>query len=183
MAVPDGSAAVSWLVLVYRLPPKTGALKATLRRRLDAVGAVYVSRACAAVPSSGPAERMLRRLRALIADAGGAAVLLRAQALAGEPELTVAFNAARDREYEDIVTGCGDAVQALEVMAAACEFRCEQLWDMEARLKQLTGRYHALRDRDPLGAEQGGAAALALARSHSALHDYARGVYATDSAS
>ena len=31
----------------------------------------------------------------------GSAVLLRAQGLAGEAELTAAFNAARDREYGD----------------------------------------------------------------------------------
>jgi hypothetical protein len=53
--------------------------------------------------------------------------LLRAQGLAGEAELTAAFNAARDREYGDIITGCDDAADAPEAMAAACDFRYEQL--------------------------------------------------------
>ena len=60
-------------------------------------------------------------------DVGGSAVLLRAQGLAGEAEPTAAFNAARDREYGDIITGCDDAADAPEAMAAACDFRYEQL--------------------------------------------------------
>ncbi len=181
-AVPAGPDAVTWLMLAYRLPPKTGALKAVIRRRLGAVGAVYLSQACAVVPSSGPAERVLRRTRVMISDAGGSAVVVRAQALAGEPELTAAVNAARDREYDDIIAGCADGVQALSGMARACDFGYEQLWEKESRLERLTGRYHALRDRDQLGAGQAGPAVLALARYHSALHEYATSVYATDSA-
>ena len=59
-------------------------------------------------------------------DVGGSAVLLRAQGLAGEAELTAAFNAAPDREYGDIITGCDDAADAPEAMAAS-DFRYEQL--------------------------------------------------------
>jgi hypothetical protein len=64
-----------------------------IRRRLGAVGAVYLSRACAATPSSGHAERAMRSLRARITSAGGSAVLLRMRAIAGEEELTAAFSA------------------------------------------------------------------------------------------
>jgi hypothetical protein len=60
-------------------------------------------------------------------DVGGSAVLLRAQGLVGEAELTAAFNAARDREYGDIITGCDDATDAPEAMEAACDFGYEQL--------------------------------------------------------
>ena len=76
--------------------------------------------------------------------------MLRAQGLAGEAELTAAFNAARDREYGDIITGCDDAADAPEAMAAACDFRYEQLCGKQARLDQLAGCYRALRDRDLL---------------------------------
>jgi len=60
---------------------------------MGAIGAVYLSRACAAAPSSGHAERMLRSLRAMIRSAGGSAVLLRVRAVAGEAEMTAAFAA------------------------------------------------------------------------------------------
>jgi hypothetical protein len=182
MPEPVDKGSLTWLLLVYRLPAKPDALKAVIRRRLSAVGAVYLSHACAAAPASGPAERTMRHLRAMITDSGGSAAVLRARAMAGEPELAAALNAERDREYDDIIAECGDAVQALESVAAAGDFCYQQLWDKQAALDKLTGRYRAFRERDLLGAGQAGAAAAALAMYQSVLDDYAKGVYATDSA-
>lgn len=84
-----------WLVLVYRLPPKPDGLRALVRRRLTAAGAVYLTAACAIAPA-GPAERAMRRMRATILDAGGSAVLLRADAISGAQEITAALDTARD---------------------------------------------------------------------------------------
>ncbi|MFY9865160.1 MAG: Chromate resistance protein ChrB [Trebonia sp.] len=81
------------------------------------------------------------------------------QGLAGEAELTAAFNAARDREYGDVITGCDDAADAPEAMAAACDFRYKQLCGKQAGLDQLARCYRALRDRDLLRAGQAEAAA------------------------
>ena len=85
--------------------------------------------------------------------------------LAGEAELTAAFNAARDREYGDSITGCDDAADAPEATAAACDFRYEQLCGKQAGLNQLAGCYRALRDRDLLRAGQAEAAVAAPHRA------------------
>lgn len=53
-----------------------------MHRKLGAAGAVYLTQACALAPA-GPAERVMRRVRATVADAGGIAVLLRARDLLG----------------------------------------------------------------------------------------------------
>jgi hypothetical protein len=162
MPDPAGAGPVTWLVLVYQLPAKTSALRAMVHRKLSAADAVYLSRACAAAPA-GPAERVMRRMRAMITDVGGSAALLRAQALVGEPDLTAAFNAARDREYDGIITGCRDAVTAVETMAAAGDFRYEQLREHDAGLKRLNARCRAMREHDMLGASKAPEAASALA--------------------
>jgi hypothetical protein len=182
MPDPADAGAAAWLVLVYQLPAKTSALKVRVHRKLSAAGAVYLTRACAAAPP-GPAERVMRRMRAMITDAGGSAVLLRAQALAGEPDLTAAFTAARDREYGDIITTCRDAVTAIEAMTAAGDFRYEKLWDHDAALKQLNARHQAVREHDMPGAGKAKAAASALAGYQAALDEYARGVYAAEARS
>ena len=135
MPGPADSGAAAWLVLVYRLPPKPPSLRSLVHRKLTAVGAVYLTPACATA-LAGPAERVMRRMRATIADAGGSAVL-RARALSGGPEIAAAFNAARDREYETIITSCRDAAAAIETMLAAGEFRSGQLPDSDATLKRL----------------------------------------------
>jgi hypothetical protein len=174
---------LTWLVLVYRLPAKPPALRAMIRRKLTAANAVYLSPAVTAVPSSGPAERVLRQVQHVITGAGGSAVLLRGQGTEGEAHMTAMFNAARDREYEEIVAGCSDAVNAIEALDAASNCAYEQLWDHDAGLKQLTARFTVVRERDILGAGQAPAAASALAGYQAALDEYAKRVYATDGGS
>jgi len=85
---------ISWLVLLYRIPSEPSRLRAAVWRRLKAAGAVYLAGSVAALPASPAAERSLRRLRHDVCDMGGSAQLLRAEALAGQPDVISAFNAA-----------------------------------------------------------------------------------------
>jgi DNA-binding transcriptional regulator PaaX len=98
MAAPEDADCATWLVLVYQLPAEPAGLRALVRRKLTAAGAVYLSRACAVAPV-GRTERVMRRMRATIADAGGTAMLLRAAALGGEEQIIAAMEATRDREH------------------------------------------------------------------------------------
>jgi hypothetical protein len=190
--VDEGS--VTWLVLVYQLPAKPAGLKSLVQRKLTAAGAVYLSRACAVAPagpgapggSGARAERAMRQVRAAIADAGGAAVLVRAAALGGEEQIVAALETARDREYDEITAGCRDGLAAIEALVEAGDFRYERLWDIDTRLKLLDARYRTAGARDQAGAAGAGnarEAAAALARYRSALDAYASSVYAADNAS
>jgi hypothetical protein len=179
MPGPADAGTATWLVLVYKLPAKPAGLKATVHRKLTAAGAVYLSRACAAAPA-GPAERVMRRMRAMIAAAGGSALLLRGCALLGGPEMTAAFNAARDREYDDIIARCRAAVASVEAMIAAGDFRCEHLSDIDAGLKQQDACYLAVGEHDVLGAGKAREAASALARYRSVVDEYATRLFAAD---
>lgn len=135
MPSPAGSNSMIWLVLVYRLPSQPPSLRSLVRRKLTAAGAIYLSRACAAAPA-GPAERVMRTVRASIAVAGGSAVLLRARALSGGTEIYAAFNEARDREYETIAVGSRSAAQAIEAVIANGDFTLGHLSDNDATLKR-----------------------------------------------
>ena len=95
---------VAWLVLAYRLPAGSG-LKAVIRRKLTAIGAMYPANAVATLPAFPAAERTFRRLRNMIGQAGGSAQVLRAEAIQGELDLVAAFNAAREQEYREIIAG------------------------------------------------------------------------------
>jgi hypothetical protein len=181
VAASSGQDAVQWLLLTYRLPDKRASLRTTVRRKLSAAGAVYLLSACAAAPMSGRAQRTMRRMCAIINGAGGSAVLMAGRALVGEPELTGAFNAVRNHEYEAIITDCHDAVAGLAALAAACEFRYQSLWDKDIGLRRLSVRYLSVHDQDLFGARQAEEAAVALAGYRSALNEYATSVYAADS--
>jgi hypothetical protein len=96
--------------------------------------------------------------------------------IVGAREGTAAFNAARDREYDGLITGCRDAADAVEAMIAAGDFRHGQLSEYDAGLKRLDARRRAIGERDLLGARKAQGAAFAVARYRSALDNYARGV-------
>jgi hypothetical protein len=172
---PGRPTRVSWLILAYRLPARPG-LTGTIRRRLAATGAVYLANAVAAAPASPAAERAFRRLRSLIGEAGGSAQVLRAAAIEGGANLVGAFNAAREQEYAEIVTGCRDLAAAIEDITAACRFRDCDLREMDAALTRLSGRHDAIRARDTLGAANAEAALFALASCRALLDDLARRV-------
>jgi len=163
-----------WLLLTYQVPARSAALLQMIRRKLTAAGAVYLSAACAAVPYSTSAERITLGLRTQIAEAGGRAALLRAQALTGAAEIAAVFTTIREREYDDITGSSKDAAAAL----ATADPGYAQLWQHEAQLKRLTARHAAAKGHEVLGAGNAGAAADALGRYRDALDGYARRVYA-----
>jgi hypothetical protein len=169
---------VTWLVLVYRLPANSG-LKAVIRRKLTAIGAVYPVNAVAALPASPAAERALRRLRNTIGEGGGSAGALRAEPVEGERDLISAFDAAREHEYGEIITGCGDIIAGIEVMTAAGRFGYHGLGDMDAALKRLSLRTGTIRARDAFGAASAEAAPAALTRCRAVLDEFARRAYET----
>jgi hypothetical protein len=172
-AGPPPERRVSWLILAYRLPARRG-LTATIRRRLAATGAVYLANAVAAVPASPAAERAFRRLRSMIAEAGGSAQVLRAAAIEGGANLVEAFNAAREQEYAEIITGCGDLVAAIEDLTAGRRVGDCDLREKDAALTRLSRRHDTIRARDTLGAANAGAALSSLAKCREALDDLTR---------
>ena len=169
---------MTWLVLAYRLPAASP-LKAAMRRKLTGIGAVYPVNAVAVLPASPAAERALRRMRKMIAEAGGSAELLRAEVIEGAPSLTAAFNTARNQEYGEIIAGSADFVARLEAMTAAGRFGHRDLGDMDARLKRLSMRTGTIEAHDAFGADNAGAALSALSGCRAALDDFARRVYET----
>ena len=166
--------ALDWLVLIYRLPPKSASHRgASVRRKLTAVGAVCLFPASAVAPGSGAAERAMCQIRAMISDAGGTATLLAGCALDGKPTLTSAFNAVYDPEYQVIIDGCRKAMADLQALTACSEFRYQHLWSHDITLRRLSARYRAVRRRDLFGADLAQGAASALVGLRLAIYDYA----------
>jgi hypothetical protein len=169
---------VSWLVLVYRVPSEPTRLRAAVWRRLKALGAVYLANSVAALPASAESERALRSLRNEIGGMGGSAQLLAAQALAGEADVVATFNAARDEEYTEIVSRCGDFLAEIERETAAEKFTYAELEENDEDLVKLRGWLAKVRARDVLGAGRSEDAVRALERCQQALERFAERVYA-----
>lgn len=171
-----------WLVLVYRVPSEPSRLRASLWRRLKALGAVYLQSAVAALPEGAEAERALRRLRRQIVDEmGGSAYLLSCVGLAGGSEVAELFNLARDDEYEEVVDRCRDFLAEIERETAAAHFTFGELEENEEDLAKLRRWLEKVRARDVLGSGGSGGAEEALRRCEASLEAYAERVYEIDS--
>jgi hypothetical protein len=168
----------SWLVLVYRVPSEPTRLRATVWRRLKALGAVYLANSVAALPASAESERALRSLRNEISEMGGSAQLLSARALAGDADVVATFNAARDEEYTEIVSRCDDFLAEIERETAAQKFTYAELEENDEDLVKLRGWFEKVRARDVLGAALADDAARAVERCQRALESFAERVYA-----
>ncbi|MFD8706671.1 MULTISPECIES: Chromate resistance protein ChrB [unclassified Kitasatospora] len=174
------SETVTWLLLAYRVPSEPSRLRATVWRRLKALGAIYVQNSVAALPEDPTAERALRALRAEIGQLGGTAQLLRADALAGGADLVAAYNTARDEEYTEIVARCRDFLAEIERETAEEHFTYGELEENDEDLTKLRGWFDKVAARDRLRASGREATVQALAECAKALDGFADAVYAAD---
>jgi hypothetical protein len=108
------SDSVAWLVLIYKVPTEPSRQRATVWRRLKALGAVYLQDGIAALPDSSSAERSLRALQNEIKGFGGVGYLLRSEPVTGEAEVRAVYNRARNDEYEEILDRCRDFEAEIE---------------------------------------------------------------------
>jgi hypothetical protein len=169
-----------WLLLVYRIPSEPSRLRAGVWRRLKALGAIYLQNSAAALPASEAAERALRGLRNEIGEMGGTAHLLHCDPLVGAADITTAYNAARDDEYEEIEDRCRDFLAEIDKETADEHFTYAELEENDEDLEKLRGWLAKVVARDVLEASRQGHAREALARCEEALSGFAAKVYAVE---
>jgi hypothetical protein len=178
MTAPNGTHPehTTWLILTYRLPGRPAETTA-IRRQLAALGAVYPANAVAAVPASPAGERAFRRLRGRISKVGGVAQVLRAEAIEGGQHLTAVFNAAREQEYGQVISGCAELAARVQALTVAGHFGYAELGEMDAELRRLSLLWEKIRTRDVLAVASAGTAESSLSRCYGLLDEFAQGVY------
>jgi len=169
-----------WLLLVYRVPREPTRLRATVWRRLKALGAVYLQNSAAVLPDSPAHERSLRTLRREIVEMGGTAQVMRCAVLAGASEVTANYNAARDEEYEEILDKCRDFLAEIDKETAAAHFTYAELEENDEDLTKLRGWFDKVRARDVLAAARREETEAALRDCATALDGFADHVYRTE---
>lgn len=169
-----------WLLLVYRVPSEPSRHRATVWRRLRALGAVYLQNSAAALPAGPSAEKSLRRLRRDIQEMDGTAVLLSCTALVGGRDVRALFQSARDSEYEEILDKCRDFHAGLEKEYAASHFTYGELEENEVELVKLNNWFAKVQARDVFGAPLMVDTRAALDRCAHALEAYAARVFAEE---
>ncbi len=166
-----------WLLLIYRVPTEPTRLRATVWRRLKALGAVYLQNSAAVFPNGPAAERAMRSLRKEIQAMGGDAHLLHCEVLAGQAEVAAVFNSARDEEYREIVDRCSDFLGEIDKEIAAQHFTYAELEENDEDLAKLRSWCEKVHARDVLGAAGYAETQEALERCEAAMERFAAHVY------
>ncbi len=167
----------TWLLLIYKVPVEPARQRATVWRRLKALGAVYLQDGVAALPDSPPAERALRSLHNEIGGFGGVGHLMRCETIAGHAEVTAAYNRARDEEYIEIIDRCNDFEAEIRQEIAAQHLTYAELEENDEDLTKLKNWLAKVQARDVLGAGEADRAVEAVARCDAALEGFAAQVY------
>jgi DNA-binding transcriptional regulator PaaX len=169
-----------WLVLVYRIPSEPTRLRATVWRRLKALGAVYLQNSIAALPASPTAERSMRKLQHDIVEMSGTATLMKSTVLVGEATVIAVFQEARRDEYEEVVDRCRGFITEIEHEYEKQHFSYAELEENEVDFTKLVNWLDKIRQRDVFGAPGRDEAEAALQKCEQALEDYAARVYAEE---
>jgi DNA-binding transcriptional regulator PaaX len=176
----DEANPLGWLVLVYRIPSEPSRLRATVWRRLKALGAVYLQNSVAALPESPAAGRALRKLRHDILQMSGTAVLMSSTVLAGEANVLATFQDARRDEYEEIVDRCQGFLAEVEKEYTKSHFTYAELEENEVDYTKLVNWFDKVRARDTFDAPGRVEAESALKKCEQVLEEYAARVYAEE---
>ena len=179
-AVTPGTGGVRWLVLIYKVPGEPTRLRAGVWRKIKGLGAIYLQNSVAALPQSTGAERALRMLRNEIVEMGGSASLLDSQVLSGGADIELAFNTARNDEYDEIVDRCEDFLQQIEKEYRSEHFTYAELEENDEDLVKLRNWFAKVRARDVLSASGMAATTAAIQRCEQVLDEYAARVYAEE---
>lgn len=112
-----------WLILVHRIPPRPLYLRAKMRQRLDAVGAVAVKNSVYLLPQGAEALEDLQWIAQEIVTGGGDAHLFEGDfvdGVAGDAAVAQ-FRAARNADYDALAADAHAALKSARSAAAAAE--------------------------------------------------------------
>ena len=149
-----------WVLLVYRVPREPSAPRIAIWRRLRRLGVAQLGDGAVALPEDARTREQLEWVADEVVDAGGTAMLWRAQAMAARDEKLVAraMSVARAAEYEEVIDQANAAAGS-------------ELVERRRTVKRLRRELRAIRRRDhfpPVEAERAVAAVASLAESVSA---------------
>lgn len=120
MKTLTGPPQTTWLLIIHQLPAQPAYLRVKLGRKLQAAGAVPIKNAVHALPLSETALVIFSALAKEVIQGGGEAFVCEAKLLHGlsDVDARALFDAARDADYEELVTEARDRLSSEQVTPA-----------------------------------------------------------------
>ncbi len=147
---------LSWLLLLYSLPPKSGALRLSLWRQLKRLGAVSLKTSASVLPDRPELYESFQWLAQRVREQGGNATLVRADDIDGvsDDELVAMFQQARAADYDEIIKDSRALLPAKSRKSRAAP----------EEIEKLAARYQVVRQVDFFGSTKSEDVELLLRR-------------------
>lgn len=170
--------AVSWRLIIYRLPAKPSRHRVAVWRELRRIGALPLQHGTWALPEREGFDGGLAQVIATISEAGGQPVVLKVDdGDAGTVGLEELFTAQREAEWGEFLSECSKYEAELAGEVARGKLTLAELDEEEQSLDRLRRWYRAIRARDVFGAPSAAAAEQRLRECADALEQFAEQVY------
>jgi hypothetical protein len=172
-------AAITWLLLTYKVPPEPAKKRVGLWRRLKGMGAVYLQSGVCLLPKTDDHVRRLKILENDIVEMDGEAVILETVALdrSQEDKVLARFKSDRDEEYREFLGKCADFESEIAKETAAINFTYAELEENDVDLKKLQSWLEKIRKLDFYRATLAAEANDRLHTCESLLDAYAQRVF------
>jgi hypothetical protein len=171
----------SFVLLIYRMPPKPTAARVAVWRQLNKLGLVYLQQMVGALPDTGQVDRELRPILQKIVDAGGAYHLLPLATLPADEraKLVAQFRDQTSRHYQEIIENCEvNFVKEIEFETFRKNFTYEEAEEIRTEFEKIGTWFDRVKARDWFGARNRQAARAWLARCATMLEQFEARVYA-----
>jgi hypothetical protein len=170
----------SFILLIYRMPPKPTAARVAVWRQLNKLGLVYLQQMVGALPSREDLKAELRPILERIVDAGGTYHLLPLGSLPADEraKLVTQFRDQTSRHYQEIVENCEvNFVKEIEFETFRKNFTYEEAEEIRTEFEKIVMWFERVRARDWFGAPKQRAARAWLSRCKSMLEQFEARVY------
>lgn len=173
---------MTWLLLIYTVPPEPTRKRAFIWREVKKAGAVYVRDGVCALPESAQTRQSLKAICTKVAEMGGQAIL--AQTLDLDAERSQALQCqiqdARALEYAEVTHEATQFLEHLQREHQHRDFRFSELEELEQDLGKLKRWVAQIGARDYFEAARGAQVAELLSRCEEALAGFLEQTYAQE---
>lgn len=166
-----------WLIIVYKIPSEPSRYRASIWRKIKAMGAVYLQSSVCILPLNRKTEKNFRLLRREIEGYGGEAYLIKGSFLLQEQSVIDMVNQARNDEYTEVIDRCQDFLKEIDKETESKHFTFGELEENEEDFEKLKKWFEKIRGRDFFQAEQCQAALEMLEKCQEKIDEFGQKVF------
>src|SRR5438128_8496288 len=173
-------AALTWRVLIYRVPTEPASKRVAVWRDLKRLGALYLQQCVCIFPAITTLTAEVDEVAAKIPALGGETFLLEVPRLQPEDEARIveAFRAQRTNEYAEIIEECETKfVKEIEFEHFRQNYTFEEAEEIEQDLEKIRRWFERVRERDWFKADRRDEVETWLARCQGLLARFEEEVY------